>query len=442
MFDLLSAKLGAIFSKLKNRGILTKEIIDSTIREIRISLLEADVALPVVREFTARLKEQLDGQKVIESVSPEQTIIKIVSDEIVNLLTDGKFDGHLRFKKPHIILMCGLQGTGKTSSSAKLANYIKTKYSKKILLVSCDTYRPAAIEQLQKLAQKAGVDFFDDIDEKKDTPLSIAEKAYKKATNYDVIIFDTAGRLYIDDDLMAELRNIQNIITPSEKLLVIDAMMGQDALNTAKSFNDQIGIDGIVLTRVDGDSRGGSALSARYITNSPIKFMTLGEKLNDIELFHAERIASRILDKGDIVSLVEKAMDQNLHEDMMDMKAGKDFDFNDMEKYFKQMNKLGGISGMLKFLPGMGKIKEQLDNAKLDSKIIDRQVAIIRSMTKLERSNPKVLNASRKRRIAKGSGTDVQEVNKLIKQFEHLKTMMSRFAKAQGNPRNLMGLFK
>ncbi|MDR3031284.1 MAG: signal recognition particle protein [Holosporales bacterium] len=424
MFSNLSKKLMKIFDGIRGRGILTQDIIDSTIREIRISLLEADVALSVARSFTENLKETLKGEKVIGGISPEQTIIKAVYDELVRLLGTEMPD----LQKPKSsVLIAGLQGSGKTTTSAKLAKLFKEKFKKSVLLVSLDTYRPAAIEQLKKLAYNNNIDFFDNFDNK-DDPLLIAQKANNIKDKYDIVIYDTAGRLYLDEKLMEEIKNIKNIISPQEIILVIDSMMGQDALNTAKSFNENLSITGLILTRIDGDSRGGAALSAKYVTNCQIKYICTGEKVSDIEIFHPERIASRILDKGDVISLVEKALDENVIADIKDIAIGKDFDLNGMEKYIKQLEKLGGIGGFLKFIPGMGKIKEQLQQTNINDKTITRQLAIIKSMTNQERKDPKILNGSRRKRIALGCGQPVSEVNKLIKQFEGVKHMMSKFS--------------
>ncbi len=423
MFANLSQKLSKIIGNLRNRGILTEEIIDTTIREIRVSLLEADVALSVVKAFSQNLKEKLQGKSVINTTTPEQTIIKFVYDELVNILGETEETNQNISGK---ILILGLQGTGKTTTSAKLANLIKSKYKKKVLLVSLDTYRPAAIDQLKILAKNNDIDFFENFNST-DTPLSIAQKALEICERYDMTIFDTAGRLYLDDVMMKELSDLKNIVNPNDSYLVIDSMMGQDAVNTVKAFNETFHLTGLILTRIDGDAKGGAALSAKYITNCSIKYICSGEKISDIEIFHPDRIASRILDRGDVLTLVEKAMDSNINDEIKDIHIGKDFDLNGMEKYLKQLEKIGGISGFLKFIPGMGKIKDQLKEANISDKTIARQIAIIRSMTIEERKNPKILNASRRRRIAAGCAQEVSEVNRLIKQFEQVKTIMTKF---------------
>ena len=435
MFDGLSKKLSSIIANIKGRGVLTSAIIESTIREIRISLLEADVALSVVKSITTNLKEKLQNQKIIDSITPEQTIIKIVYDELVLLLGHKEIDNNPIEKRNGAVLLAGLQGTGKTTTAAKLAFLLKNKWHRKVLLVSTDTARPAAIEQLQKLAQKNNIDFFHDINPT-DTPISIAKKAHLLQKEYEIIIYDTAGRLHIDSALMQELVEIKNITSPRETILIVDSMMGQDAINTAKAFHENLDLTSLILTRVDGDSKGGAALSAKSITNCQIKYICCGEGINDIEEFHPERIASRILDKGDILTLIENAMDKNIADEVKDIKIGKDFDLAGMEKYLKQIEKIGGMKGILKFMPNAGKIKEKLDEANVSNKTIARQIAIIRSMTPNERANPKILNASRKKRIALGSAHQVSEINTLLKQFEQIKNMMTKF-----NNKGMMGKF-
>ena len=437
MFEGLSQKLLSIFGNIRNKGVLTEDIIDSTIREIRISLLEADVALSVVKQFSSDLKEKLKDQTVIKSVTPEQTIIKIVYDELVKLL--GTCDESHKYKS---VMLVGLQGSGKTTTAAKLANLFKTKFKSKCLLVPLDTYRPAAITQLEKLAHDSNIDFFNNFNQN-DKPIDIATKAQSVVGNYDTVIYDTAGRLYIDDKLMTELVELKFIINPKDILLVIDSMMGQDAINTTKTFSEYLNINGLILTRVDGDSRGGAALSAKSVTDCQIRFIGTGEKIKDIEIFYPERIASRILDKGDIVSLVEKAMDENIAEDISKVKTGKDFDLNSMETYLLQMNKIGGLSGLMKFIPGIKRIQEQLKNSNISDKVIARQIAIIRSMTKKERSNPKILDASRRKRIAGGCGQEVYDVNRLIQQYDHLKKIMTKmYEQGPGFMQNLFNNFR
>ena len=423
MFANLSQKLTKIIDNLRNRGVLTEEIVDKTIREIRVSLLEADVALSVVKVFSQQLKEKLIGKNVINTTTPEQTIIKAVYDELINIL--GNPDDAKDYKSGKI-LMLGLQGTGKTTTSAKLANLIQSKSKKNVLLVSLDTYRPAAIDQLRILAKNNNIVFFDNFNSD-DTPISIARKAMDICDKYDVTIFDTAGRLYLDDSMMEEVAELKAIINPEDSYLVIDSMMGQDAVNTAKTFNESLQLTGLILTRVDGDSKGGAALSAKYITNCSIKYICAGEKISDIEIFHPDRIASRILDRGDVLTLVEKAMNSNITDEIKEVQLGKDFDLNGMEKYLRQLEKIGGINGFLKFIPGIRRIKDQLKEANISDKTIARQIAIIRSMTIEERKDPKILNASRRRRIAAGCAQEVSDVNKLIKQFEQVKTMMTKF---------------
>ncbi|MDR2666674.1 MAG: signal recognition particle protein [Holosporales bacterium] len=424
MFSALSKKLTSIINGLKGRGILTEDAVDSTIREIRISLLEADVALSVVKAFTTNLKEKLVGKKIINTITPEQTIIKAVYDELVDLL--GSSEPILYDKKGTNVLVVGLQGTGKTTTAAKLANLLKTKFKKNVLLVSLDTYRPAAIDQLRKIANSNSIDFFADVNLETDSPITIASKAINKRLSYDITIYDTAGRLYLDETMMTEVAKIKEIVSPNEIFLVIDSMMGQDAINTARAFNESLSLSGLILTRVDGDARGGAALSAKFITNCPIKYMCTGEKIGDIEQFHADRVASRILDKGDVLGLIENAMDANMIDDVKDIAIGKNFDLNGMEKYLMQLQKIGGVSGFLKFIPGIGKLKEQLNASGMSDKTVNRQIAIIRSMTKDERRDYKVLNSSRRRRIAAGCAQEVADVNRLIKQFEQVKIMMTK----------------
>ncbi|MDR1333482.1 MAG: signal recognition particle protein Srp54, partial [Holosporales bacterium] len=412
VFANLSKKLLAAIGSIGKRGILTDEAVDAAVREIRISLLEADVALDVVKSFTSNVREKLIGQKLIGGLTSEQTIIKIVYDELVELL--GTPDSSPGIKH-RIVLMVGLQGTGKTTTSAKLAYLQKTKFKKRVLLVSLDTYRPAAIHQLQKLASQNSIDFFDGFDIESDDPIAIVQKSAKARSDYDITIYDTAGRLYIDDNMMTEVKTIKELIGECETFLVVDSMMGQDSINMARSFNEAVGLTGIVLTRIDGDARGGVALSAKAVSNCQIRYIGTGEKIQDIEVFHPDRIASRILDRGDMMSLIENAMDENVVDAVKDVAIGKKFDLAGMETYLGQLEKIGGLRGFMKFLPGVGKLKAKLEEANITDRSAARQRAIIRSMTPLERRKPEILNASRRRRIAAGCGQQVSDVNKLIK---------------------------
>jgi signal recognition particle subunit SRP54 len=426
MFSNLSRKLLSIFGSIRNRGILTKEVLDSTLEEVRVSLIEADVSLSVVKTFIANLRGRLEGQNVETSVAPDQVVIKAVYDEIVSLLGGGQ--GAYNPSGKRAILMSGLQGVGKTTTSAKLAYLLKTKFKKDVLLVSLDTYRPAAVEQLRKLAHQNGIHFFEDVDESTDDPISIARRTVQIRERYDSIIYDTAGRTQIDERMMKELSSIKSIVQPDEIFMVLDSMAGQDSVNVARSFNEAIGISGLILTRVDGDSRGGSALSAKFVTNCQIKYVCTGEKINDISEFHPDRIASRILDKGDMLSLAEKALDGD---SISDDKISQKFDLESMATYLKQLEKIGGLGGILKFIPGMGKVRELMTNVNQSERVIAKQRAIIQSMTMKERREPNVLNASRRRRIAAGCGLSVTDVNVLIKQFDQMKTMMKRMNKKE-----------
>lgn len=429
MFENLHQKLGSVFDKLRRRGVLTEADIDEAMREVRVALLEADVALPVVREFISSLKEKALGQEVIKNINPVQMVIKLVQDHLESLLGSEQAELNLRAVPPVVIMAVGLQGSGKTTSCGKLSLRLKNKENKKVLLASLDTQRPAAQEQLEVLAKQAQVDSLPIV--KGETPVAITRRAMLAARTegYDILILDTAGRLHIDDALMQELAEVRDIAKPTETLLVADSLTGQDAVNIAKEFHEKIGITGIILTRIDGDGRGGAALSMRQITGQPIKFMGVGEKLSEFEPFHPERIASRILDMGDVVSLVERAAESldaaDAEQMAKSLKAGS-FDFNDLLKQMQMMKKMGGLGSMMSMLPGIGKLKQQMGDLPVDDKMIARQEAIIRSMTTKERAYPKLLNASRKVRIAAGSGTTVQEVNKLIKAQMQMEGMMKK----------------
>lgn len=432
MFSNLSNKLTGIFSNLKKRGILTETDIDAALREVRIALLEADVALPVVKDFVASLKAKAVGKEIVESVSPGQMVIKLVHDHLVELLGSEHQALNLAASPPVVVMMVGLQGSGKTTSTGKLALRLKSKQGKKMLVASLDIYRPAAQQQLEQVAKRAGVDSLPIITGQ--APLDITKRALQEARlgGYDVLLLDTAGRLHIDQELMDELKQVKQLANPLETLLVADSLTGQDAVNIAKSFNETIGVSGIVLTRVDGDGRGGAALSMRAVTGQPIKFIGVGEKIDEFEDFHPSRIAGRILDMGDIVSLVEKAQEAVSQEEAEKM-AGKlmqgQFDFNDLLDQLRKMKKMGGFGSMMKMLPGMGKLQGQLENANVDESMLARQEAIILSMTKNERKHPKLINASRRQRIAKGAGVEVQDVNRLLKQQQQMQDMMKKLKK-------------
>jgi signal recognition particle subunit SRP54 len=432
MFESLSENLGKIFDKLKGRGFLSEDDVNAAMREVRIALLEADVALPVVKEFIASVKEKAIGTEVLKSITPSQMVIKIVQDELTIMLGSENSELSLAVTPPAVIMMVGLQGSGKTTTSAKIALRLKEKQNKKTLLASLDVARPAAQEQLAVLATQAGVASLPIV--KGETPLQIAKRALQAARleGFDIIILDTAGRLHIDEALMDELITIKQLANPVETLLVADSLTGQDAVNVAKDFHSKLTVTGIVLTRIDGDNRGGAALSMRSITGCPIKFLGAGEKLNELEEFHPDRIASRILDMGDIVSLVERAA-ENINQEEAERLAKKmqkgTFDLNDLADQLKTIRKMGGVGGLMGMMPGMKKIKSQLADANIDEKIINRQEAIISSMTKLERKNAKIINASRRRRIAMGSGVTVQDVNRLLKQYQDMSTMMKKVSK-------------
>ncbi len=437
MFEALSSKLNGVFDRLRRRGALSETDVTEALREVRVALLEADVALPVVRDLVNKVRERAVGQEVIRSVSPAQQVIKIVNDALVEALgggeaDDGKRGIDLNAPSPVPILMVGLQGSGKTTTSGKIALRLRTKDRKKVLLASLDVHRPAAQLQLQTLAQQAEVTSLPIVPGQ--TPLQIAARAMDVARRelYDVVVLDTAGRLAIDEALMEEVAQVKFATNPHETLLVVDAMTGQDAVNTAKAFHEKVGVTGIVMTRIDGDARGGAALSMRAVTGAPIKLLGAGEKLDALEDFHPDRIAGRILGMGDIVSLVEKAaatIDQEEAEKLAARMQKGQFTLEDYAKQLQQIGKMGSLQGILGMLPGVGKIKQQLNDANLDTSILKRQAAIIGSMTPKERRFPDLIKASRKKRIAAGSGTTVQEVNKLLKQFDDMSAMMKRMNK-------------
>ena len=432
MFENLSGRLSNVFDRLKRRGALQQSDVEAALRDIRVALLEADVALPVVKDFIAAIRERAVGQEVLKSVTPGQMVVKIVNDHLIELLGGEARDLTLAGAPPQIVLMVGLQGSGKTTTSAKLALRLKSRERKKALLASLDVQRPAAQEQLAVLARQAGVESLPIVPG--EGPVAIAERAKQTAERqgFDVVILDTAGRLHIDEPLMQELAAVRDRVRPHETLLVADALTGQDAVNLARTFHERIGLSGIVLTRLDGDARGGAALSMRAVTGQPIKLVGTGEKIEALEAFHPDRMASRILGMGDVVSLVEKVsetVDRAEAEKLAAKLQKGGFDLDDLAAQLKQMRKMGGMSGILGLLPGVQKVKQQLAEARLDDRMIARQIAIVGSMTPFERRNPKVIHASRKRRIAAGAGTSVQEVNKLLKQHQQMQTMMKRVQK-------------
>ena len=435
MFEGLSDRLGGIFESLKKRGALSEADVSAAMREIRVALLEADVALPVVKDFIDAVRERAIGQEVLRSVTPGQQVVKIVHDHLVEML-GGELDVsagiNLAGTPPVAILMVGLQGSGKTTTSAKLAIRLTKREKKRVLMASLDVYRPAAQQQLAVLGQQAEVQVLQAV--LGEQPIAITKRAMDtgRREGYDAVILDTAGRLHIDQELMAEVAMVRDTAQPTETLLVADALTGQDAVNLAREFHEKIGITGIVLTRVDGDARGGAALSMRAVTGQPIKLMGVGEKLDALESFQAERIAGRILGMGDVVGLVERAaetIDQAEAEKAAAKMMKGEFSLEDLGEQLAQIRKMGDMQGLLGMLPGVGKMKKQMAAANVDDKTIARQQAIISSMTPAERRRPKILNGSRRRRIAAGSGTTVQEVNRLLKQHQQMSTMMKKMGK-------------
>ncbi len=424
-FESLSDRMSSIFKKLRGQAKLTEANMDDMLREIRTALLEADVNFKVVKEFTNRVKEQAIGQEVLKKVSPSQMIVKIVHDEIVKLLGEDQCEITFVAHRPTVIMMVGLQGSGKTTTAGKLARLMKKKLAKKVLLVAGDVYRPAAIDQLKTVAKQVDVECFSLGD--KISPVEIAVKGYEKALNekFDVVIIDTAGRLQIDEVLMQELVNIENAVHPDEELLLVDAMAGQDAINVAKAFHEKLKLTGMIMSKLDGDSRGGAALSIKHLTGIPIKYIGVGEKLEDLEIFYPERMADRILGMGDVVSLVEKVQEE-IDEKSARKAANKmmsgTFNLEDMLAQMEQMNKLGPLGKILKMIPGMPKISEE-DQEKAQAQM-KKVRAIIYSMTPKERKNPEIIKNSRKQRIALGSGTTSTDINKLLNQFEQMKKMM------------------
>ena len=440
MFENLTEKITSAFNKLKGKGLIDEASLSDALREIRIALLESDVSISVAKDFINRVREKSLGKEVIKSISPGQMVIKIVNDELTELLGSESYEVNLKSKPPALVLMVGLQGSGKTTSSAKLANWIEKNKSKKVMMASLDIYRPAAQEQLITLGNQNGIHVLPKQNNKK--PLEILKLAKKEAekNDFDVLILDSAGRNHIDEKMMKEIKEISKFTNFTEVLFVSDSLTGQDAVNTAQSFSEKLDLTGIILTRLDGDGRGGAALSMKETINKPIKFIGIGEKLDDFEVFHPDRIANRILGMGDVVTLVEKAseqIDKDEAEKLQKKILKGRFSLVDYAKQLDQLTKMGGIQGFLKYLPGMTGLKEKVEQSEENNDIFKKQKAIISSMTKKEKSYPDIVKASRKLRISKGSGTSVQDINKLLKQFKKMSQMMKKMGKNK-NFENIM----
>ena len=429
MFKNLSSRLTQTIRDLTGRGRLTEENIKETLSQVRIALLEADVALPVVKQFTDEIQVKAIGQEVMQSLRPGEVLIKFINDELIKTLGESNVGLNLQTQPPAVIMVVGLQGSGKTTTIAKLANWLKESQKKKVLLASADVYRPAAIDQLQTLAKQIDVPFY--LSDVKDKPINIAIQAIKAAKSQlaEIVLIDTAGRLHIDEEMMTELVDMQKAINPIETLLVVDSMAGQDAANIAKTFNEKLALTGIILTKTDGDARGGAALSMRFLTGKPIKFIGTGEKIHALEPFYPERIASRILDMGDIVSLVEEVQQKVDHEKAEKLTKklfkGKTFDLQDFKEQLQQMRSMGGIQSLISKLPGIGQLPSTAKDM-INDKLFVKMEAIINSMTPRERRFPALIKGSHKRRLAAGSGTDIQDINRLLKQFEQMQKMMKR----------------
>ena len=442
MFDTLTDRLSQTIRNLRGQGRLTEENIKDTLREVRMALLEADVALPVVKDFIEKVRQRAVGEEVIKSLTPGQALVKIVNDELITLMGEANDSLNLNVQPPAVILMAGLQGAGKTTTVAKLSRWLKERAKKSVLVVSCDVYRPAAIQQLQTLAGQVEADFYpSDVSQ---DPVVIARNAIDHARKKfkDVVIVDTAGRLHIDEEMMAEIQRIHAAINPVETLFVVDSMTGQDAANAARAFNEALPLTGVVLTKTDGDARGGAALSIRQIAGKPIKFLGAGEKTDALEAFHPDRVASRILGMGDVLSLVEEAQQKLDQEKALKLakklKKGKEFDLDDFREQLIQMNSMGGIAGLMDKLPGMSGLPQNV-KAQVNDKQIGQTIAIINSMTIKERTHPAIIKGSRKKRIAAGSGTQVQDINRLLKQFLQMQKMMKKMGKG-GMAKMLRGM--
>ena len=443
MFENLTERLSRTFKNLSGKGRLTEDNMHEALREVRLSLLEADVALPVIKEFIEHVKQKALGQEVLTSLNPDQALVKIVHDELIHIMGDTRSELNLKTQPPAVFLLAGLQGSGKTTSAGKLARFLKETEKKKVMLVSVDVYRPAAIEQLKVLATEIDVAFFPA--DSTELPITIANNALASAKKQfmDIVIIDTAGRLHIDSEMMAEIKALHQAIKPIETLFVVDSMTGQDAANTAKAFHEALPLTGIILTKTDGDARGGAALSVRHITGQPIKFMGHGEKIDALEPFHPERVASRILDMGDILTLieeVERKTDKVASEKLAKkLKKGKGFDLDDFKQQLLQMSNMGGISGMMSKLPGMSQMPQKA-MGHVNDRALAQTIAIINSMTMKERRIPKIIIGSRKRRIALGSGTEIQDVNRLLKQYNQMQKMMKKFTKPGGMKQMMRGM--
>ena len=433
MLDNLTQRLAKVVKNLRGQARLTEDNIAEMLREVRMALLEADVALPVVKDFIARVKEKAVGQEVVGSLTPGQALVGVVHRELTELMGGQSSGLNLATQPPAVILMAGLQGAGKTTTTAKLGKWLRERQKKKVLAVSCDIYRPAAIEQLKTVSAQAGIDFFPSSAGQKPLDIALAALDYAKRHYHDVLFVDTAGRLAIDEVMMAEVRDLHAALKPIESLFVVDAMLGQDAVNTAKAFSEALPLTGVILTKLDGDARGGAALSVRHVTGKPLKFAGIGEKLGGLEEFHPERMAARILGMGDILGLVEeahRAVDQEKAQELVKkMKSGKGFDLNDFKDQIGQMRKMGGVSALLDKLPAQFGQMAQQAGGEVEDKAVRRIEGIINSMTPGERAKPELIKASRKRRIAMGAGVQVQEVNRLLNQFEQTQKMMKQFSK-------------
>lgn len=444
MFENLTERLSATLKNISGRGRLTEDNIKDTLREVRMALLEADVALPVVKDFVNRVKERAVGQEVSKSLSPGQAFIKIVQSELISVMGEANEVLNLATQPPAIVLMAGLQGAGKTTSVGKLAKYLKERHKKKVIVVSADVYRPAAIKQLETLANDIGVDFVPSSADQKPSVIAAAAMEQARKGYYDVLIVDTAGRLHVDQEMMIEIQELHQQLNPIETLFVVDAMTGQDAANTAKAFSEALPLTGVILTKADGDARGGAALSVRHITGKPIKFIGMGEKTDALEPFHPDRIASRILGMGDVLSLIEE-MERTVDKEKAQKLAqkvqkGKGFDLEDFREQLVQMKNMGGMMGMLDKLPGVSGLPENVKD-KIDDKITIRMEAMINSMTPGERRNPDIIKGSRKKRIAMGAGVEIQDVNRMLKQFDQMQKMMKKVA-GKGGLRKMMGQMK